>query len=287
VRPSVLGQLTAPGGGSPLVLASVAEEHDGDVVHGAAHSPEHGLFPIRDGILDLLPDGVGPRTPGQLSNELGLVARGYEWPWRVNSLSLLSHERFPFQRERAIFDQLLGTVEGTLWLDLAASTALYGRWLAPRLFSDGGEVVSLDFAWPMLQKARQAARAEGQKNLSFVRARAEALPFASGTLDGVVCGGSLNEFGAAGVVAALQEVARALRPGGTALFMHLLAAEGGLDAAFQRYVARPGGIAFWSRAETDSLFQGAGLQMEERRDIGVVGFTRVMKSGSRAESNTG
>lgn len=277
MRPSVLEQLTAPGGGPRLALASVAEEHDGDFLQGAAHSPEHGLFPIRDGILDLLPGGVGPRTLGQLTNELGLVARGYEWPWRANSLSLLSHERLPFQRERAIFDQLLGRVEGTLWLDLAASTALYGRWLAPRLFSGGGEVVSLDFAWPMLQKARLAARAEGQKNLSFVRARAEALPFASGTLDGVVCGGSLNEFGATGVAAALQEVARALRPGGTALFMHLLAAQSGLDAAFQQYVARPGGIAFWSRAETDSLFQSAGLQVQESRDIVTVGFTRVTK----------
>jgi SAM-dependent methyltransferase len=277
VRPSVLEQLTAPGGGPRLALASIADEHEGDVVHGAARSPEHGLFPIRDSILDLLPDGVGPRTLGQLSNELGLTARVYEWPWRANSLSLLSHEWLPFQRERAIFDQLLGRVEGTLWLDLAASTALYGRWLAPRLFSEGGEVVSLDFAWPMLRRARLAAQGEGQKNLSFVRARAEALPFASGTLDGVVCGGSLNEFGATGVAAALQEVARALRPGGTGLFMHLLAAGGGLDAAFQRYVARPGGIAFWSRAETDSLFQSAGLQVEESRDIGVVGFTRVMK----------
>lgn len=280
MREALLNQLSAPGGGSPLRVASIATMHAGDIVAGTAHATEGGLYPIQHGVLDLLPRGPGRLSPAQWSNELPIVARFYEWPWRTHSLTLFSGEPLAFERERAIFDEMLGDVRGALWLDLAASTALYGRWLAPRLRATRGGVVSLDFAWPMLRQAQAKAQGEGHPNLSFVRARAERLPFADGTLDGVVCGGSLNEFGPRGVAAVLREVARALRPGGVGFFMHLLAAQQGRAALIQRTIVQPGGIGFWTREGIDQLFQGAGLEVEASLDIGLVGFTRVAKSGA-------
>ncbi len=278
MRVEVVEKLTAPRGGSALQVASVADEHEGEILEGAVLSPERGLYPIQEGVLNLLPRGPGPLSLAQQSNRLGLVARGYERPWRVSSLRLLSGEPFPPSRERHLFETMLGdVVGGGLWLDLGASTALYGRWLASRLASHVGEVIALDLAWAMLRVARQRARAEGLRNLSFVRGRGERLPFAAGSLDGVVCGASINEFGVTGADDVLREVARALRPGGTGFFMHLLTAESGVRHALQRWVATPGGIAFWSRPETNRLFEQAGLHVEDTSNFGIVAFTRVRK----------
>jgi ubiquinone/menaquinone biosynthesis C-methylase UbiE len=187
----------------------------------------------------------------------------------------MSKEVIDVEHEKNFFHEMLGQVAGELWLDLAASTALYGRWLAPLMAPQGGEVISLDLASPMLRRAQQMASKEGLGHISFVVGRGEHLPFASNSLDGVVCGGSLNEFGPKGVLPVLHDVARALRPGGVGLFMHLLTAKSRLGSYAQRYLARPGGIGFWRREETDRLFEQAGFVIEERRDFGVVAFTRL------------
>jgi ubiquinone/menaquinone biosynthesis C-methylase UbiE len=277
MRAEVIEQLSSPGGGDSLRLASVAEMRDGRVIRGSVLAPEGGLFPVQEGVLNLLPDGPGPLSIAQRSNQLWLVARGYEWPWRLNALSLMSGESLPFEQERAILDEMLGVVGGGLWLDLGASTALYGRWLATRVVAQGGEVVSLDFAWPMLRVARDRALTEGHPNLSFVRARAEALPFASGSLAGVVSGGTLNEFGDK-VGDALGEVARALKPGGAGLFMHLLTARSRRGRLFQKTAIEPGGIRFWNQDATARLFEHAGLQVTGMRATGIVAFTRVVRA---------
>ena len=287
MRTNVVEQLTAPGGGRPLKVASIIEKQAEEIIRGTVLSPEQGLYQIREGILDLLPQGAGTLSPAQVSNSLWPTAQFYEWPWRSNTLTVFSGQAFPFSRERFIFNDMLGDVGGGLWLDLAASTALYGRWLADRLAEKQhwghprGEVVVLDYALPMLRRARHFVTAEskekGHRNISFVIARGEALPFATGTLDGVVCGGSLNEFGTQKVSLVLHEVARALREGGVGLFMHLLTAEKKVGRVMQRYIAAPGGIAFWNREETKQLFEQAGLVVEEERHFGVVAFTRLRK----------
>lgn len=278
MRKDVVERLTTPGGGEPLRVASVAEQHGKEIIEGTVLSAERGLYPIHEGILNLLPRGSRSLSPAQWSNLLPPVAWGYEWPWRRHSLSLMGDPPLPPSRERDLFNEMLGDLSGGLWLDLGASTALYGRWLAPRLLADGGEVVSLDLSLPMLRRAQQQAAREGQRNLSFVAGRGEALPFGEGRLAGVVCGGSLNEFGARGAREVLAEVARTLRPGGVGLFMHLLTAEETLGRALQK-LTEAGGIAFWGREAANRLFEGAGLHVEESRDFGVVAFTRVINSG--------
>jgi len=140
MRADVIKRLTAPGGERPLEVASIVEKEGKEIIHGMLLSPEQGLYPIREGILDLLPQGAGLLSPAQKSNQLWPTAQFYERPWRSNTLTVFSGESFPFSREQPIFYEMLGHLAGGLWLDLAASTALYGRWLAPRLLSDQGEV---------------------------------------------------------------------------------------------------------------------------------------------------
>lgn len=279
MREAIVSGLTAPGGGAPLHLVSVAQQVGEEILRGAALSPDSGLFPIRQGILDFLPRGVGPLSLAQRTNLLEPTSWGYEWPWRATSLSLFSRTHLPLPREQAILHEMLGSPAGNLWLDLAASTGLYGRWLAPRLAQHGGEVIALDLAWPMLRRAHHAATREGQRNLSFVCARGERLPFATGSLDGVVCGGSLNEFGTRGAPVVLAEVARTLRVGGVALFMHLLEAPQGVGALAQR-ATRLGGIAFWGRSAATDLFEQAGLCVEATQAVGIVAFSLVRRGAN-------
>jgi ubiquinone/menaquinone biosynthesis C-methylase UbiE len=274
---SLIPKLTAPGGGSPLQVATVIKQVDDDLRQGTLLSAEHGIFQVQQGILDLLPTGVGSLSAGQLTNLLPPVARFYEKAWRTHALSLLSRTPLHFAREKNILFEMVGTPQGDLWLDLAASTGLYSRWLAPHLLASGGSVVCLDYSLQMLRHAQTASVAERHPNIGFVAARGERLPFARGMVDGVLCGGSLNEFGANGVVRVLRDLYRVLKPGGVGVFMHLLSATRPLGILAQQGFARPGGIEFWTREESDALFINAGFTVEARKEFGVVAFTRITK----------
>lgn len=271
----LLASLTAPGGGRALTLASVAARQGEEILCGAVRAEGRGLYPIQDGILNLLPRGAHALSPAQGSNLLPPTARLYEPLWRTRSLSLLSGQPLAYAQERQRLFDLLGEPQGTRWLDLAASTALYGRWLAPRLAGQGGWVIALDLSLPMLQEARRRARAAALHNLAFVVGRGEKLPFATGTLDGVLCGGSLNEFGVQ-APHVLAELGRALRPGAVGLFMYLLTARSPWGRGLQ-HGAEAGGIRFWTLSEATALFEQAGLKVEANWTRGVVAFSRVRR----------
>jgi hypothetical protein len=70
MRTTVINRLTAPDGGAPLKLVSIAKMEGDEVIEGAVFSPEGGLYPIRGGILNLLPRGPGSLSPAQMSNLL-------------------------------------------------------------------------------------------------------------------------------------------------------------------------------------------------------------------------
>lgn len=277
MQATLISNLTAPGGGTPLRLVSVGEQQGDEILQGAVLSTEQGAFQIRDGILDLLPLGVGKLSSAQSVNLAPPVARFYEKPWRVNALTLMSGQPLHVAREKNVLFDLLGEPTGTLWLDLAASSGMYSRWLAPKVQAQGGSVVCLDFSLEMLQEAQRYSQAEQITNIGFVAARGERLPFATGTLDGVLCGGSLNEFGAERVHTVLRDLYRALKPGGVGVFMHLLTATRPLGTLLQSVMARPAGITFWSQGESHELFTQAGFKVEQSKAFGMVAFTRIVK----------
>ncbi|WP_372443228.1 class I SAM-dependent methyltransferase [Actinoplanes teichomyceticus] len=107
---------------------------------------------------------------------------------------------------------LLGDVRGKKVLELGAGAAAGARWL--RL--QGAEPIAMDLSAGMLRHAREAADRSGVR-VPLVQADALALPFRAASFD-IVC----TAFGAipfvADSAAAMREVARVLRPGGSWVF---------------------------------------------------------------------
>src|SRR5215216_6293534 len=121
-------------------------ERDGMILAGEARSPATGeTYKIRDGFLDLLKARAGADNLSNLTNFLPGAGRGYEPLWRVHSLSLLTDEPFPNDRELGIISDLAGLSRGGCYLDLGCSAGLYTRSLAHTL-GDGGEAVGIDIS---------------------------------------------------------------------------------------------------------------------------------------------
>lgn len=116
------------------------------------------------------------------------------------------------ERLREADARLLGDVPGKKILELGAGAAAASRWLR----REGARPVAMDLSGGMLRHAREAADRSGV-GVPLVQADAMALPFAADSFD-IVC----TAFGAIPFVAdsgaAMREVARVLRPGGSWVF---------------------------------------------------------------------
>ncbi len=116
------------------------------------------------------------------------------------------------ERLREADARLLGPVPGKKILELGAGAAAASRWLR----REGADPVAMDLSAGMLRHARDAAERSGVR-VPLIQGDAMALPFADGTFD-IVC----TAFGAIPFVAdsgaAMREVARVLRPGGSWVF---------------------------------------------------------------------
>src|ERR687897_1270203 len=180
-RPSDTGGLVYSGG----------MERDGMIRAGEVLSPATGeTYLIKDGYLDLLKSRTGADSLANLTNFLPGAGRGYEPLWRVHSLSPLTGEPFPNERELEIIKRLIRPVRGGRYLDLGCSAGLYTRSLSTNL--DSGAAVGIDISPPMLREAARRARRIGAK-ASFIKANAKHLPYLDASFTGAVCGGSLNE----------------------------------------------------------------------------------------------
>jgi len=92
---------------------------------------------------------------------------------------------------------------GAAIVDLACGTGD----LADEVARAGGRALGVDVSAGMLREARLRT-----PTIELVRGDGAALPFASGTVDGIACGFALRNFVQIGPV--FQEMARVLRPGG-------------------------------------------------------------------------
>ena len=243
-------------------------EESGVITSGRALDPATGkTYPIKNGYLDLLGRRTGADSIANLSNFLPGAGPLYEPLWRVRSLTLLTGEPFPNERELAIIADLVRVERGGRYLDLGCSAGLYTRSLAARL-GDSGAVVGIDISPSMLGEAARRARGLGVAP-SFARADAENLPFADASFAGAVCGGSLNEFG--DPARTLRERSRVLEPGGRVAIMGILKAQTPSGRRLQRFLST-GGVRFFEPEEVLSLLNHAGLEPEPLQTYGVVFF---------------
>lgn len=95
-------------------------------------------------------------------------------------------------------------------LDMACGAGVYSRWLAERV-GPGGLVVGADISRAFLEQARAQAVCGGR--LAWQIGDIAGLPFADGTFDLVWCAQSM--YSLPDPLAALRELARVTRPGGT------------------------------------------------------------------------
>lgn len=253
----------APG----LVYDSGVEE-DGLILSGTTRLPATGeTYPVKGGYLDLLGGRLGGDNVANLTNFLPGAGRGYEPLWRVRSLNLLTGEDFSNEREMEIIAQKVDPGRGGLYLDLGCSAGLYTRNLANTL-GDAGDVVGIDISPSMLHEAARQARKAGATP-SFARADAALLPFADGSMDGAVCGGTLNELGDPARV--LRETHRVLKPGARLAVMGILKARTPNGRRLQRFLST-GGIQFFAPEELEEMLDAAGFEPDLPITHGAVFF---------------
>jgi SAM-dependent methyltransferase len=136
-----------------------------------------------------------------------------------------SYARFRRDYSASLYESIAartGPPDGRRALDLGCGTGF----VSARLRGVGWDVVGADFSAPMLSEARQLLGGD----TALIRARAEALPLAAGSVALVTCGTAFHWFAPR---PALDEITRALVPGGwVALFWRYPAR----DAATPRLV---------------------------------------------------
>jgi ubiquinone/menaquinone biosynthesis C-methylase UbiE len=152
----------------------------------------------------------------------------------------------------------------------------WGRALAPTrvldLATGGGHtalalapfarhVTAYDVTEPMLRAARGLLRERGAV-ATFVAGDVEELPFRDGAFDVVTCRIAAHHF--ADVAAAVREVRRVLRPGGSFLLQDILGHDDAEAAAFVTEVERrrdPSHVRAYRAVEWKAFLRAAGLTM--------------------------
>ena len=125
-------------------------------------------------------------------------------------------------------------------------------------------VVASDLTEPMLQAARGHLQARGAANVAFVAGDAGALPFRDGSFDVVTCRTAAHHF--ADVGAAVRQIYRVLRPGGSLLLQDILGHDDSEVSAFILEVEKrrdPSHVRSYRTVEWKAFLRAAGLTVME------------------------
>ena len=237
--------------------------------NGSFVTPDGDEYKVKNNIINLLEKEPAFTSIALSTNHWKLTASIYEDIWRKRSLSLLSGEDFPIEKEHELLIDWTTPKANKWYLDMGASTALYAR--ALKAAQPKAEIVAVDFSIQMLQEARLKAEAD-ETNIYLVRSDACELPFFSKTFDGIVMGGTLNELSEPQKV--LYEAQRVLKKDGCFFVMHLIKSDIWYGRLLQESVEL-GGIKFWTVPESNELFNNCGFQIKEQITQGIVCFSKL------------
>lgn len=247
----------------PEAASKLSEPYSGTLTSGNGKE-----YVIKSNIADLFTKKHA-YSLAQQSNHFGITASVYEDLWRNQSLSILTGESFPIEKEKELLTDWLEPKPGGLYLDVGCSTALYGRTV--KKFCADSSVAAIDFSRPMLSEARKKAAKESAE-LFLIRADAREMPFFAGTFDGLMMGGTLNEL--TDELKVLYECRRVIKKDGLFFMMHLLKA-GSIAGKLLQGPAGFGGLQFWTIDESNALFERAGFNVEDQFSKGIVCFTKL------------
>ncbi len=129
--------------------------------------------------------------------------------------------------------EMAGIAAGDRLLDVASGSGASALLAASEL---GASVVGVEYGADAVREAREAAAAAGLgARVGFVQGDAEALPFAAGSFDAVLCECSLCTFG--DKQRAVAEIGRVLRPGGRLALSDAIAEQERLPAELRGSLA--------------------------------------------------
>jgi ubiquinone/menaquinone biosynthesis C-methylase UbiE len=120
-------------------------------------------------------------------------------------------------------------------------------------------VIAYDLTEPMLQAARGHVRGRHAANVEFVAGDATALPFRDGSFDVVTCRTAAHHFPDVG--AALRQIHRVLRPGGSLLLQDILGHDDADANAFILEVERrrdPSHVRSYRMSEWKAFLRATG-----------------------------
>ncbi len=240
--------------------------------NGTLSSQDGDEYDVKNNIIDILGKQPHFSSVASYTNHWKLTATIYEEIWRKRSLTLFTGEDFPIEKEHELLIEWTEPKEGCLYLDVGCSTALYGR--ALKAAQQKADIIGLDFSMQMLEEARIKAEAD-ETNMFFVRADGKHMPFFSKTFDGIVMGGTLNELTEEARV--LSEARRVLKENGVFFMMHLIKSDAWYGRLLQESMGI-GGIKFWTKNESNKLFNQAGFKVEKQIIRGIVCFSKLKPS---------
>lgn len=137
------------------------------------------------------------------------IAARYDLFNKIASLSLDSS-----WRERAIL--CLQPKKRSRFLDVGTGTGELALKLAEKV--DGSEVIGIDFCEQMLDIARRKSEKKKCKNVLFIQARGEDLPFSNNYFDGIITGFVMRHLN---IEEALKEIFRVLKPNGRLVILEI------------------------------------------------------------------
>lgn len=236
--------------------------------NGSVCSAKGDEYPIKNNVVDLLTKEKS-YTLAQSTNHWKLTATVYEDIWRVRSLSLLTGEMFPIEKEKELLKKWVNPQSGFTYLDVGCSTALYARSLKKN--ESECRSIALDFSTAMLEEARIKAEAD-EADIFLIRSDAREMPFFANSMDGIVMGGTLNEL--SDELKVLYECHRVLKKDGVFFMMHLIFSDSWYGRVLQSS-AEWSGINFWTLKQSNELFERAGFTVEDQFTKGIVCFSKL------------
>ena len=124
--------------------------------NGSFAATDGDEYRVKNNIINMMLNDPEFASIALSTNHWKLTASIYEDIWRKRSLTLLSGEDFPIEKEHELLIEWTEPKNGGLYLDVGASTALYAR--ALKAAQPNANIVALDFSLQMLEEARIKAK---------------------------------------------------------------------------------------------------------------------------------